>query len=363
MRRIAERDGSPVQLTRKEFGVLEMLLAADGGYVSADDLLDEVWDEPLERTRGVVKIVVHTLRRKLGKPDVIESAAGHGYRMESHDDAETPARITTSERLSFRTRLALIITLVFMPPAPACWPSSTSSCSSCSSAIDVTAVSSSRVTARPPQSGSRAAQRGSLYGATGATAPSSLEIRGPGRAGAVGPVSSSRRSSSDEVVGGLLLWSIVRARRLPRRGGDRVLARPALARPHRRGDEPPRDISERDLGRRLDLPGPDDEIKELGDTIDGMLDRLQLAFAAQDRFVANASHELRTPLTTTRTALEIPLEQGDVPSDLKPHPAGAASDRAERAADHGAARPRPLPHRTGRGRTGRAEPAHRRPGR
>lgn len=81
VRRIVERDGAPIRLTLKEFGVLETLLAAEGGYVSADDLLDEVWDEPRERTRGVVKIVVHTLRRKLGAPEIIESAAGHGYRM------------------------------------------------------------------------------------------------------------------------------------------------------------------------------------------------------------------------------------------------------------------------------------------
>ena len=81
VRRVAERNGTPMRLTLKEFGVLETLLAAEGGYVSSDDLLDEVWDEPLERTRGVVKIVVHTLRRKLGAPAVIQSAAGHGYRM------------------------------------------------------------------------------------------------------------------------------------------------------------------------------------------------------------------------------------------------------------------------------------------
>lgn len=80
-RRIAERNGSPVRLTIKEFGVLEALLAAGGGYVTAEELLDAVWDEPLDRTRGVVKIVVHTLRRKLGMPSVIESAAGYGYRM------------------------------------------------------------------------------------------------------------------------------------------------------------------------------------------------------------------------------------------------------------------------------------------
>jgi DNA-binding response OmpR family regulator len=80
-RRIAERDGTPVRLTIKEFGVLEALLAAGGGYVTVEELLDAVWDEPLDRTRGVVKIVVHTLRRKLGMPSVIESAAGYGYRM------------------------------------------------------------------------------------------------------------------------------------------------------------------------------------------------------------------------------------------------------------------------------------------
>ena len=80
-RRIAERDGHPVRLTLKEFGVLEALLGAGGGWITAEDLLDAVWDEPLDRTRGVVKIVVHTLRRKLGAPAVIQSAAGYGYRM------------------------------------------------------------------------------------------------------------------------------------------------------------------------------------------------------------------------------------------------------------------------------------------
>lgn len=81
VRRVAERDGAPIRLTVKEFGVLETLLAADGGYVSADELLDEVWEEPDDRTRGVVKIVVHTLRRKLGSPPVIHSASGYGYRV------------------------------------------------------------------------------------------------------------------------------------------------------------------------------------------------------------------------------------------------------------------------------------------
>jgi signal transduction histidine kinase len=72
-------------------------------------------------------------------------------------------------------------------------------------------------------------------------------------------------------------------------------------------------ISEDSLNERLALRGPKDELKELGDTIDGLLERLEVAFNAQRRFVANASHELRTPLTTMRAALDVAL--------AKPEPA------------------------------------------
>ncbi|MGW2111067.1 sensor histidine kinase [Streptomyces sp. NPDC001948] len=72
------------------------------------------------------------------------------------------------------------------------------------------------------------------------------------------------------------------------------------------------------LDERLGLTGPHDEVRELGDTFDAMLDRLDHSFTAQRRFTAHASHELRTPLTLQRTALEIPLAQGRVPADLKP---------------------------------------------
>jgi len=66
-----------------------------------------------------------------------------------------------------------------------------------------------------------------------------------------------------------------------------------------------RRISEDNLQERLAVPGPGDELKDLGDTIDGLLGRLEGAFTAQRRFVANASHELRTPLAMMRTSLDV----------------------------------------------------------
>jgi signal transduction histidine kinase len=68
-----------------------------------------------------------------------------------------------------------------------------------------------------------------------------------------------------------------------------------------------RSVSASNLHARLALVGPDDELKELGDTFDGLLARLEGAFGAQRQFVANASHELRTPLARQRTLIEVAL--------------------------------------------------------
>jgi signal transduction histidine kinase len=84
-----------------------------------------------------------------------------------------------------------------------------------------------------------------------------------------------------------------------------------------------RRASEQHLGERLALSGPRDELRELADTFDDMLERLDAAFATQRRFVANASHELRTPLTVMRTAIDVTL--------AKPSPtAGQLTDMAVR---------------------------------
>jgi signal transduction histidine kinase len=69
-----------------------------------------------------------------------------------------------------------------------------------------------------------------------------------------------------------------------------------------------RRISATSLHERLSLPGPDDELKDLGDTLDDLFDRLEVSFEVQRHFVANASHELRTPLAADRTVLQVALE-------------------------------------------------------
>jgi len=76
-----------------------------------------------------------------------------------------------------------------------------------------------------------------------------------------------------------------------------------------------REISEDNLHARLAAPGPDDELKELADTFDQLLQRLETAFEAQRQFAANASHELRTPLTFERTLLEVALADPDCTVD------------------------------------------------
>ncbi len=81
-----------------------------------------------------------------------------------------------------------------------------------------------------------------------------------------------------------------------------------MLRPIRTITRTARRISSTSLHERLALDGPQDELKELGDTLDGLFARLEAAFEAQRHFVANASHELRTPLTAERTLLQVALD-------------------------------------------------------
>jgi DNA-binding response OmpR family regulator len=80
-RHAVTRDGIAVELSRKEFGVLEVLLAADGEVVSAEELLERVWDEHVDPFTNAVRIALVRLRKKLGEPEVIETVKGVGYRL------------------------------------------------------------------------------------------------------------------------------------------------------------------------------------------------------------------------------------------------------------------------------------------
>ena len=80
-RRTARRAGRELHLSRKEFGVLEVLLAAGGAVVSAEELLEKVWDEFADPFTNTVRVTVMSLRRKLGDPPVIETVTGAGYRI------------------------------------------------------------------------------------------------------------------------------------------------------------------------------------------------------------------------------------------------------------------------------------------
>jgi DNA-binding response OmpR family regulator len=78
---LAQRSGRDLNLTKKEFGVLEVLLSAEGRVVSAEELLEKAWDENADPFTNVVRVTIMTLRRKLGDPQLIETIAGVGYKI------------------------------------------------------------------------------------------------------------------------------------------------------------------------------------------------------------------------------------------------------------------------------------------
>jgi DNA-binding response OmpR family regulator len=80
-RRTASRAGMALDLTRKEFGVLEELLRAGGAVVSSEELLERVWDEHADPLTTIVRVTVMTLRKKLGEPPVVQTVVGAGYRL------------------------------------------------------------------------------------------------------------------------------------------------------------------------------------------------------------------------------------------------------------------------------------------
>ena len=87
-RREVYRDRRYVALTRKQFAVLEVLVAAEGGVISAEDLLERAWDENADPFTNAVRITVSALRKRLGEPWVIATVTGVGYRIDTGDGTE-----------------------------------------------------------------------------------------------------------------------------------------------------------------------------------------------------------------------------------------------------------------------------------
>jgi DNA-binding response OmpR family regulator len=101
-KRTVLRSGRNVDLTRKEFGVLETLLSAAGVVVSSEELLDRVWDEHADPFTTTVRVTMMTLRRKLGEPPIIETVVGSGYRIDpallvTIGEGEEPGEGTTGQ--------------------------------------------------------------------------------------------------------------------------------------------------------------------------------------------------------------------------------------------------------------------------
>jgi two-component system response regulator VanR len=97
-RREVYRDGRYVALTRKQFAVLEVLVAADGGVVSAEELLARAWDEHADPFTNAVRITVSALRKRLGEPWLIATVPGVGYRIDAHPHAGREGRREGSAR-------------------------------------------------------------------------------------------------------------------------------------------------------------------------------------------------------------------------------------------------------------------------
>jgi len=124
------------------------------------------------------------------------------------------------------------------------------------------------------------------------------------------------QSQRDQTLSNLLLVSLIGLGVMTVvSGGLGWIVSGRVLRPVRTITETARRASTQHLGERLALTGPEDELKELADTFDDMLERLDAAFESQSRFVANASHELRTPLTMMRTSIDVTLAKSPPTTD------------------------------------------------
>ena len=264
-RREVYRDGRYVALTRKQFAVLEVLVAAEGGVVSAEELLERAWDENADPFTNAVRITVSALRKRLGEPWIIATVAGVGYRIDTAPDTDASEEtVDRAPGLSVRLKLTLSYAGFLM-------------------------VAGALLLAVVWVFLLRYVPDGVLNTADPRQPPRGL------RSQPVRPPARLRSRERPSRMGFLLVFGLV---------GGWILAGRMLA-PLARIRDATRVAAAGSLSHRIELEGRNDEFRELADAFDGMLARLEAHVAEQQRFAANASHELRTPLAITQTLLDV----------------------------------------------------------
>ncbi len=267
-RREVYRDGRYVALTRKQFAVLEVLVAAEGGVVSAEELLERAWDENADPFTNAVRITVSALRKRLGEPWVIATVAGAGYRIDTPPGTgREGGDLDRDPGLSVRLKLTLSYAGFVM----------------LAGALLLGAVWVFLL---------RYVPRGETVIVHGTHV-----LISPGRGALLRDFAPAAA-----ILGTLLLvFGLL---------GGWLLAGRMLA-PLGRITDATRVAATGSLSHRIRLPGRRDEFRELADAFDTMLARLETHSAEQQRFAANASHELRTPLAITQALLDVARNDPD----------------------------------------------------
>jgi two-component system sensor histidine kinase VanS len=242
-RREVYRDGRYVALTRKQFAVLEVLVAAEGGVVSAEELLARAWDENANPFTNAVRITVSGLRKRASA--TASTPNGRPARREGTVDRAPGPSARLKLTLSYAGFLVL------------------------TSAVLVVVGYFSLSRGVHPGVIFMVQSHAALWRAFAPTAAIVLAF--------------------------LLLFGLV---------GGWLLAGRMLA-PLSRITDATRTAANGSLSHRIELEGRGDEFRELADAFDAMLARLEAHVAEQQRFAANASHELRTPLAITQTLLDV----------------------------------------------------------
>jgi DNA-binding response OmpR family regulator/signal transduction histidine kinase len=309
--RLVTRGGERLALSPKEFAVLELLLGAEGAVVSTEEILERAWDDATDPFTNAVRMTISRLRAKLGEPPVIETVTPVGYR---HPQTTVRWRLTLLYGGLFLACGAALLAITYTLVARA-----TTSSGPFNVAFTVRGGGTQGQVRGLPTPGKvrGGATPGQVRG--GATSqlvravgppilvPPQIQSALATRAGqhAIGVIIHRQRGADLnrlEVESGIALGIMAIISALL---GWLVAGR--VLRPLRTITATAQEISEASLHRRLALSGPRDELRQLADTIDALLARLEGAFDAQRRFVANASHELRTPLTAARALLEMVL--------------------------------------------------------